>query len=82
LTGAVWLIEPFAGYQAVALLYLLLVVLLGLKLSRGPVLMVASSSAGLWNFLFGPPYFTFHVQRFHDAIMFVVFLSSHWQWDI
>ncbi len=65
LTGAVWLIEPFAGYQAVALLYFLLVVLLGLKLSRGPVLMVASSSAGLWNFLSGPPYFTFHVQRFH-----------------
>jgi two-component system sensor histidine kinase KdpD len=73
LTGAVWLIEPFAGYQTVALLYFLLVVPLGLKLSRGPVLMVASSSAGLWNFLFGPPYFTFHVQRFHDGIMFVVF---------
>jgi two-component system, OmpR family, sensor histidine kinase KdpD len=73
LTAAAWLIEPFAGYQAVALLYLLLVVLLGLKLSRGPVLTVAASSAALWNFLFVPPYFTFHVQRYHDGIMFVVF---------
>ena len=73
LTAAAWFIEPFAGYQTVALLYLLLVVLLGLKLSRGPVLTVAASSAALWNFLFVPPYFTFHVQRFHDGIMFVVF---------
>src|SRR5918993_5327077 len=73
LTGAAWFIAPFAGYQTVALLYLLLVVLLGLKLSRGPVLTAAVSSAVLWNFLFVPPYFTFHVQRFHDGIMFVVF---------
>jgi two-component system sensor histidine kinase KdpD len=34
---------------------------------------VAASSAALWNFLFVPPYFTFHVQRYHDGIMFVVF---------
>ena len=80
-TAVAWLIEPFTGYQTVALLYLLLVVLLGLKLSRGPVLSVAASSAALWNFLFVPPYFTFHVQRFHDGIMFVVFLSSPWLWD-
>ncbi|HEX6439026.1 MAG TPA: DUF4118 domain-containing protein [Candidatus Binatia bacterium] len=73
LTAAAWLIEPFAGYQAVALLYLLLVVLLGLKLSRGPVLTMAAFSAVLWNFLFVPPYFTFHVQRYHDGIMFLVF---------
>ena len=72
-TAGAWLIEPFTGYQTVALLYLLLVVLVGLKLSRGPVLTVAASSAALWNFLFVPPYFTFHVQRFHDGIMFVVF---------
>jgi two-component system, OmpR family, sensor histidine kinase KdpD len=72
-TAVAWLIEPFTGYQTVALLYLLLVVLVGLKLSRGPVLTVAASSAALWNFLFVPPYFTLHVQRFHDGIMFVVF---------
>jgi two-component system, OmpR family, sensor histidine kinase KdpD len=72
-TAVAWLVEPFAGYQTVALLYLLMVVLLGLKLSRGPVLTAAVSSAVLWNFLFVPPYFTFRVQRFHDGIMFVVF---------
>jgi two-component system, OmpR family, sensor histidine kinase KdpD len=73
-TAGAWLIEPFTGYQTVALLYLLLVVLVGLKLSRGPVLTMAASSAALWNFLFVPPYFTFLVQRFHDGIMSVVFL--------
>jgi two-component system, OmpR family, sensor histidine kinase KdpD len=75
LTGAAWFIEPFAGYQTVALFYLLLVVLLGLTLSRGPVLSVAASSAVLWNFLFVPPYFTIYVQKFHDGIMFVVFIA-------
>ena len=74
-TAAAWLIEPFTGYQTVALLYLLLVVLLGLKLSRGPVLTVAATSAVLWNFLFVPPYFTIYVQKFHDGIMFVVFIA-------
>jgi two-component system sensor histidine kinase KdpD len=72
-TAFAWLIERFTGYQTVALLYLLLVVLVGLKLGRGPVLTVAASSAALWNFLFVPPYFTFQVQRFHDGIMFIVF---------
>ena len=66
------MIEPFAGYQSVALLYLLLLSV-GSKLSRGPVLTLATLSAALWNFLFVPPYFTFHVHKFHDGIMFVVF---------
>ena len=74
-TGAAWLVEPFTGYQTVALLYLLLVVLLGLKLSRGPVLTAAATSAALWNFLFVPPHFTFYFQKFHDGIMFLVFIA-------
>jgi two-component system sensor histidine kinase KdpD len=45
----------------------------GLKLSRGPVLTVAASSAILWNFLFVPPRFTFYIHNFHDAVMFVTF---------
>lgn len=74
LTGVAWLLQPFTGYQTVALLYLLLVVALGLKLSRGPVLAVAATSAILWNFLFVPPSFTFYIQKFHDGIMFIAFL--------
>jgi two-component system, OmpR family, sensor histidine kinase KdpD len=73
LTGAAWLIQPFTGYQTVALLYLLLVVAMGLKLSRTPALAVAATSAVLWNFLFVPPHFTFLIEQFHDATMFVTF---------
>ncbi|MGH7846101.1 MAG: DUF4118 domain-containing protein, partial [Candidatus Binatia bacterium] len=73
LTIAAWMVQPFTGYQTVALLYLLLVVAVGLKLSRGPALAVAATSAVLWNFLFVPPPFTFHIHRFHDGIMFVAF---------
>jgi two-component system sensor histidine kinase KdpD len=73
LTGAALLLQPFTGYQAIALLYLLLVVVVGLKLSTGPVLTVAASSALLWNFLFVPPYFTFFIEKFDDAMMFAMF---------
>ena len=73
LTGTAWLLQRFTGYQTVALSYLLLVVALGLKLSRGPVLAVAATSAILWNFLFVPPSFTFYIQKFHDGIMFIAF---------
>src|SRR5688572_24379077 len=73
LTAAAWLIEPVTGYQSIALLYLLLVVALSLRVSRGPVLAAAASSAVLWNFLFTEPRFTFKIDRFHDLMMFIVF---------
>lgn len=67
------LIEPFTGYLSIALVYLLLVVAVGLKLKRGPVLTVAAASALLWNFLFIPPRFTFYIDRLHDVMMFAMF---------
>jgi len=73
LTGAAWLFQSFTGYQSVALLYLLLVVASGLRFTRAPVLVVAATSAVLWNFLFVPPRLTFFIEQFHDAIMFVTF---------
>ena len=72
-TGASWLLQPFTGYQTVALLFLLLVVAVGLKLSRGPVLTVAATSVVLWNFLFVPPRYTFYIEKFHDGILFATF---------
>jgi two-component system sensor histidine kinase KdpD len=72
-TGVAWLVEPIAGYQSIALLYLLLVVALGLKINRGPVLAVAAISALVWNLLFTKPHFTFYIERFNDAIMFAMF---------
>lgn len=72
-TGLSLLLEPITGYVAVALLYLLLVVMLGTRYSRGPVLAAAALSALLWNFLFIPPHFTFYIGKVHDAMMFAMF---------
>ncbi|HEX2930713.1 MAG TPA: DUF4118 domain-containing protein, partial [Candidatus Binatia bacterium] len=51
-----WPIEPITGHAAIALFYLFLVVLAGLKLGRGPVLLIATSSALLWDYFFNPPH--------------------------
>ncbi|HEY3303782.1 MAG TPA: DUF4118 domain-containing protein [Candidatus Binatia bacterium] len=68
-----FLLEPFTGYLSIALVYLLLVVALGLRLKRGPVLTVAATSALLWNYLFIPPRLTFYIDRLEDGMMFAMF---------
>ncbi len=72
-TAVSFLVEAFTGYLSIALLYLLLVVAVGLRLRRGPVLTVAAASGLLWNFLFIPPRFTFGIEKFDDAMMFAMF---------
>jgi len=72
-TIACWLLTPFTGYAAIALIYLLGVLLAGMVLSRGPVLLAAGLSALAWNFLFIPPLFTFHIAKLEDALMFATY---------
>ena len=72
-TGAAWILEPITGYQSIAFIYLLLVVALGLKLRRGPVLAVAATSALVWNLLFTAPRFTFYIEKFDDLMIFAMF---------
>lgn len=60
----------FTGYWAVALFYLLAVVLAATRLRRWPTLLLAGLSAMLWDFLFIPPRFTFYIREFHDFMMF------------
>ena len=72
-TIACWLLTPFTGYAAVALIYLLGVLLAGMVLSRGPVLLAAGLSSLAWNFLFIPPLFTFHIAKLEDALMFATY---------
>lgn len=69
-TGVCWLLRDVTGYWSVALIYLILVVLLATRLRRATMLLVATASALLWNFLFIPPMFTFRIARFPDALMF------------
>jgi two-component system, OmpR family, sensor histidine kinase KdpD len=60
----------YTGYWAVALFYLLAVVLAATRLRRWPTLLLAGLSAVLWNFLFIPPRFTFYITHLHDFMMF------------
>src|SRR3984893_3236256 len=66
-------IFAYTGYSAVALFYLLAVVLAGMRLRRGPTLFLAALSALLWNFLFVPPRFTFYIGQFQDVMMFCAY---------
>lgn len=68
-----WFLQRVTGYWAIALVYLLLVVLVALVMNRWAVLFVAALSALLWNFLFIPPVFTFRITHVHDVMMFVMY---------
>ena len=72
-TGASFVVEPLTGYRAIALLYLLLVVALGIKLRRGPVILAAASSALVWDFFFIPTRFSLHIAKIEDLMMFAMF---------
>lgn len=63
-------IKPVIGYHSVALILLLSVSVLPLFFQAGPVIVAASLSALLWNLLFIPPLFTFHIERLEDNLMF------------
>src|SRR5260370_15166647 len=73
-TGFSLSIFGYTGYSAVALFYLLAVVLAGTRLRRWPTLFLAALSALLWNFLFVPPRFTFYIGQFQDVMMFCAYL--------
>jgi two-component system sensor histidine kinase KdpD len=72
-TGLSLSIFAYTGYSAVALFYLLAVVLAGMRLRRWPTLFLAVLSALLWNFLFVPPRFTFYIGHFQDVMMFCAY---------
>ena len=69
--GACFPVAPLIGYQAVGLIFLIVISLLSLILGRGAVFSAALLSSVVWNFFFIPPVFTFHIHRFHDVISLI-----------
>ena len=59
------------GYQAIGLIFLIVIALLSLILGRGAVFFAALISSAVWNFFFIPPIFTFHIHRVHDVMSLI-----------
>lgn len=72
-TGLNAVLDRFVGFYALALTYLLAVVVLALFVGRGPVFFAATLSAMLWNYFFLPPRFTFFITSFQDGMMFAMY---------
>jgi two-component system, OmpR family, sensor histidine kinase KdpD len=64
-------LSGFIGYQAVGLIFLMVIAVLSLLLGRGAIFFAALLSSAVWNFFFIPPLLTFHIHRVHDIISLV-----------
>ncbi len=71
--GTSYLIRDLIGYQAVSFILLFLVSILAFFYGTGPILLAAALSALIWDYLFIPPQFTFHVENMIDVLMLIMF---------
>lgn len=74
-TGANAILQRWLGYQSLALVYLLSVVVLAMFVSRGPTLLAAAATALLWDFLFVPPLYEFWISGSADVMMFFTYFA-------
>jgi two-component system sensor histidine kinase KdpD len=63
----------FIGYRVVALVLLMMVSFLAMLFDVYPVLSAAVLSAMIWNFMFIPPIYTFHIDNAEDVLMFLLY---------
>ncbi|MFO1492414.1 MAG: sensor histidine kinase KdpD [Kiritimatiellia bacterium] len=75
LTGIGLALHRVLGHPGVAPLYLLWIVIAGLRFPRRVVLTVAIISALLWNFLFIPPLYSLTIGSLQDAAMYATFVG-------
>lgn len=67
-----WL-QRWTGYNTLALVYLLALVLLALVVGRGAILWTALLSGLAWDFLFVPQHYSFHIAGVYDKIMLATY---------
>jgi two-component system, OmpR family, sensor histidine kinase KdpD len=68
-----FLLKDIIGYQVVSFCLLFLVSTLALFFGTGPILLAATLSAVIWDFLFIPPPFTLHIENPVDVLMLIMF---------
>ncbi len=61
------------SYHVVSFILLFVVSILATFMGIGPVFMVSTLSALVWNFFFIPPHYTFHIDKAEDILMFGMF---------
>ncbi len=71
---AIGLVLPDSYYLSLGLIYLLTVILLSLRVGRGPLLMAGVLSAGIWDYVFIPPHFQFQVSSVQDGLLVGTYL--------
>jgi two-component system sensor histidine kinase KdpD len=64
------LILPESYYLSVGLIYLLAIILLCLRVGRGPVLLAGVLGAFAWEYIFIPPHFSFAINSLQDSLLF------------
>ncbi len=64
---------PLISYLTVGLTELLAVLIVAVRLGRGPGLLAATLSASSWNFLFIEPRFTLQISRSQDILLFLLY---------
>jgi two-component system sensor histidine kinase KdpD len=62
-TGLNAILQNWLGYQSLALVYLLSVVILAMFVARGATLLAATLTACFWNFFFTQPRLTIRIER-------------------
>lgn len=67
-----WL-NPFIGYQGVALIMLVSISLLAMLFEIFPVLLAAVLSALTWNYFFTPPIYEFNFENTEDLFIFIMY---------
>lgn len=69
-----WL-EKWIGYQTIALVYLLAIVVLALFVNRGPILFVTALTAACWGYVFAPPRYSFNFADSYDEMTFFTYFA-------
>jgi K+-sensing histidine kinase KdpD len=66
-------LKRWIGYEAIALVYLLAVVLLALFVGSGPIFLGAALTALGWGYLFAPPLYSFSIGSPYDKMMVAMY---------